>query len=291
MIARSSFKSRKLGSVTDSEHLLFYGLILESDDEGRGEGDPYTLRLEFGNREWGEKEIATMMQHLAEVGLVFWYTNNGGQYYEVVDWMKYQEGSWHGRSAKVSDLPSSASPESEHQYGCMGTPCVVTPNTNPAPKLSKEKGSKEKENVDFIDDFEDWWVRYPNKQGKTNALRYYSHWRKTKTAIEMHQARENYLQNKARYSSEVYSNGSTFLNPSPPSGCTSANIADYFPPPPAVMKARLEKALATLQKQKADLIAGRTPKEMDGSEIDRANEITLKIREVKAELEAICDQE
>jgi hypothetical protein len=160
-----------------------------------------------------------------------------------------------------------------------------------SPKLSKEKGSKEKENVDFIDDFEDWWVRYPNKQGKTNALRYYSHWRKTKTAIEMHQARENYLQNKARYSSEVYSNGSTFLNPSPPSGCTSANIADYFPPPPAVMKARLEKALATLQKQKADLIAGRTPKEMDGSEIDRANEITLKIREVKAELEAICDQE
>lgn len=139
MIARSSFRSKKLMRVSEGEHLLFYGLVLESDDEGRGEGDPETLVMCFPNRRWTEEEVEVMMTHLADVGLIDWYTIDGGQYYAIRQWMKYQEGSWHGRSAKPSLIP-----EGKHQERCSRTPSVVTPNTIPAPKLSKEKLSKEK---------------------------------------------------------------------------------------------------------------------------------------------------
>jgi len=139
MIARASFRSKKLSKVTDSAHLLFYGLILEADDEGRGEGDPETLTMCYPNRKWSLKKIENMMFDLSEAGLIDWYTIDGGQYYAIRQWMRYQEGSWHGRSAKPSIIP-----EGKHQDRCTRTPSVVTPNTNQAPKLSKEKLSKEK---------------------------------------------------------------------------------------------------------------------------------------------------
>jgi len=145
MVARSSYVSKKLLKCTDSQFLLFIGLIVEADDEGRGEGEPDALKLKFPNRHWSEKKIEAMMGHLSQLELVEWYTNNGGQYYEVVNFLDFQQGSWHGRSAKKSRIPSPyVSTSVVHHKRCTDQPEVVTPSTGSAPKRSKEKRSKEK---------------------------------------------------------------------------------------------------------------------------------------------------
>jgi hypothetical protein len=165
MIARSSFKSRKLAKCSDSEHLLFYGLIIEADDDGIGEGDTFTLSGAFFNRRWSEDEIAEMMENLAKNALVYWYTNNGGQYYQVVDFDKWQ--TFHGIKKVPSTLPKPGSPESEHHEGCSGTPAGVESSTSHGDKLSEVKGSK-RYMADYSAAFLAAKEEYPQRKGDQN---------------------------------------------------------------------------------------------------------------------------
>lgn len=119
MICRSSFTSKKLAKCTDSEHLLFYGLVLHADDEGRGDGDPLTLTLECANRRWSEEQVEGMMQTLRTLNLVSWYTVDGDLFYEVVDFDRYQQGSWQGKHKKESLIPKI--PEGGHRVRCTRT--------------------------------------------------------------------------------------------------------------------------------------------------------------------------
>ena len=145
MIHRSGFMSKKLLKCDDSHFLLFIGLILEADDEGRGEGEPDALKLKFPNRHWSEKKIESMMEHLSQSELVEWYTNDGGLYYEIVNFLDFQQGSWHGRSAKASRIPSSyVSTDIVHQERLPHPPRAVTPSTMCASKGSEVNISKEK---------------------------------------------------------------------------------------------------------------------------------------------------
>jgi hypothetical protein len=234
MIARSSFTSRKLKKCTDSEFLLFVHLVVEADDEGRGEGEPDAIEMKVGNRKWSAKKIESMMAHLSDAELVWWYTNNGGQYYEVVDFLEYQQGSWHGRSAKPSEIPSPSDSSSVlHHEWCTGPPTTVDGSTKRASNRSEEKGSKEKrkEEMSFGDDFEEWWNDYPNKQGKARSETYYAHWRQEgKSKEQLILARDCYVASK-NGDHPVFANGSTFLNPKPKGD--SANISDYFGSNPA----------------------------------------------------------
>ena len=145
MFARSGYSSRRLGKCNDSTFLLFYHLIGEADDEGRGEGDAYSIRLKANNRTWSEKKIDSMMETLSSHGLVCWYTNNGGQWYEVVNFLDYQKGSWHGKLAIDSKIPSPCDSESSlHQSWCTTTPLTTDPYTKSRPKVREGKVSKEK---------------------------------------------------------------------------------------------------------------------------------------------------
>ena len=145
MISRSGFASKKLLRCDDSHFLLFVGLILEADDEGRGEGESDALKLKFPNRKWSESKIEDMMKHLNHLKLVEWYTNDGGQYYEVVNFLDFQQGSWHGRSAKKSRMPSPCvSTDIVHQERLPSPPTMVTPSTISGSKGSEVKGSEVK---------------------------------------------------------------------------------------------------------------------------------------------------
>lgn len=120
MICRSSFTSKKLAKCTDAEHLLFYGLILNADDEGRGDGDPVTLTFFCGNRRWSKKRTEQMMDKLRTLKLVSWYTADGNLYYEVTDFDRYQQGSWQGKHKKSSLIPKMS--EEGHRVRCTRTP-------------------------------------------------------------------------------------------------------------------------------------------------------------------------
>ncbi len=141
MIARSAFTSKKLKRCCDNEFLLFIHLVLEADDEGRGEGEPDSLHMTARNRKWSEEKIEKMMEHLTAIGLVCWYTNNGSQFYEVVDFLEYQQGSWHGKVAKPSKIPSPSDKESvTHQLWLTATPVTVEGYVPKRREVREEKG-------------------------------------------------------------------------------------------------------------------------------------------------------
>jgi hypothetical protein len=147
------FTSRKIKTRSDSEALLFVHLILEADDDGRGEGDPETIHMKAKNRRWSEVKIEKMMASLSTSELVDWYTNNGGQYYEVVAFLDHQQGSWHGKSAKPSKYPAPHdSGSSLHHNRLTGQPTVVDGSTKSAQRSEvkgrEEKGREEKEKKD-----------------------------------------------------------------------------------------------------------------------------------------------
>jgi hypothetical protein len=60
-----------------------------------------------------------MMTRLQTLGLVSWYTVDGELYFEVVNFDRYQQGSWQGKHKKQSLIPEI--PEGEHQERCPGT--------------------------------------------------------------------------------------------------------------------------------------------------------------------------
>jgi hypothetical protein len=177
MFSRSIFVSKKASRLTDSEFVCFFGLVMEADDEGRGEGEPFALRLKFANRGWADKKLETMLDHLDEVALIWWYANRAEMFYEVVNFMDHQQGSWHGRSAKPSRIPAHDDPESTpvHQGRCTGQPLLVTPSTKCASKGSEVKGSEVKvtpaARFAYPVEFEKFWKAYPRPADKRKAYR------------------------------------------------------------------------------------------------------------------------
>lgn len=78
----------------------------------------------------------------------------------------------------------------------------------------------------YNSDFAEWWLGYPNKQGRTSAERYYALRRdRGETKEELLARRDRYKAKKAREGSTTFANGATFLNPKPQG--TSANIDDF----------------------------------------------------------------
>lgn len=93
-------------------------------------------------------------------------------------------------------------------------------------KKDKEKENQVKEKEIEKNAFNEWWARYPNKQGKLRAETYYRMWLTSKTPEELLSALDAYLAAKRKAQSTTYSNGATFLNPNPRGD--SANISDFW---------------------------------------------------------------
>jgi len=197
MIARSAFTSTKLKHCSDPEFLLFVSLIVEADDEGRGQGDPESVALKARNRPWSDAKVKMMLEHLSQSGLVMLYTNNGGQYYEVVDFLDYQQGSWHGVSAKPSKILSPSHPDSVvHHERWTGTPLTVDGSTITASNRSEVNRSevKVRPSSEHDGDFEVWWKDYPRKVGKVKARTFYNQLRSEDIPAELlTDARDAYI--------------------------------------------------------------------------------------------------
>jgi len=92
--------------------------------------------------------------------------------------------------------------------------------------IEEKRIKKETNKESVVVNFEEFWTKYPNKQGRLKAQEHYSYWRKTKEAAEIMAALNRYLAAKTRLNSTTFANGSTWLNPKPRGD--SANIADYW---------------------------------------------------------------
>lgn len=102
----------------------------------------------------------------------------------------------------------------------------VNPDVNLPLKAEKKREEKKRKEKDYALDFAEWWLGYPNKQGRTSAERYYALRRERgETKEELLARRDRYKSKKSREGSTTFANGATFLNPKPQG--TSANIDDF----------------------------------------------------------------
>jgi hypothetical protein len=91
MISKSISTSRKLARVSDRAALLFTWLQPHTDDYGRMEGDPPTVRARVvPMRKWTDEHVETALEELVKAGLLYWYEAEGEQYVEIVAFEEHQ---------------------------------------------------------------------------------------------------------------------------------------------------------------------------------------------------------
>lgn len=105
-VRRSAFTSDKLSLCNDAEFLLFVGLLVFADDDGRESGRPESLKTKLASRNWSASKVSKMMSQLNRVDLIDWYCCDCGSWYEIVGWDESQRGAWQGVSKVDSTITS-----------------------------------------------------------------------------------------------------------------------------------------------------------------------------------------
>jgi len=73
--------------TTNTIRLIFIGLILDADDEGRGSAHPRLLARKLDQQ---PEEIDQALAELVACHLIQWYEVDGRQYYWICQWQSYQ---------------------------------------------------------------------------------------------------------------------------------------------------------------------------------------------------------
>lgn len=138
-VRRSAFTSDKLALCNDAEFLLFVGLIVNADDDGRESGKPQSLKTKLASRTWPVSKISKMMAQLNTIGLINWYSCECGSWYEIVGWEKSQRGAWQGLSKVDSTITSYSA---VHCKQCGGPLKTVGGSTKSGDKRSEMNRSE-----------------------------------------------------------------------------------------------------------------------------------------------------
>lgn len=106
-VARSLFSpgSRKFWKgICDQSRLLFIALIVNSDDEGRLEGEPDDIVATVPKMGLDEKATTRLLKELAKNDLISWYDVDGLKYIQINKFEDFQ--SWSGIMRDPSKYPS-----------------------------------------------------------------------------------------------------------------------------------------------------------------------------------------
>lgn len=127
----------KLGSLSDSERVLTIGLILMSDDYGRGKANPALVRSTiwpYRDPPESLQRITERLQKLSVIGFIRLYEVDGQHYYEISNWSKHQKISHPGRY--MEPCPPEDSGESLEDSG--ESPKNYRPDLNHNHNLNQE---------------------------------------------------------------------------------------------------------------------------------------------------------
>ena len=118
-VARSLFSpgSRKFWKgICDQSRLLFIALIVNSDDEGRLEGEPDDIIATVPKMSLDEKAATKLLKELAKNELISWYDVDGLKYIQINKFDEFQ--SWNGIMRDSSKYPADPnSPKTVAQNG------------------------------------------------------------------------------------------------------------------------------------------------------------------------------
>ena len=154
--------SRKVNNLSDLEFRLWIYLITYADDFGRGSADPELLRGILFPRRKGitEAQIQTLLDSLANTGMVILYTVDGEPYFYFPNWGKHQR-----IQAKKSRFPAPEEGEIAENHGSQPLSTVnhgeSPPKYNP---IQSESNPSEKARARTHTRGEFGWVKLTDEQ-------------------------------------------------------------------------------------------------------------------------------
>jgi len=85
--------AREAGKLGEFAQTLYLLLIPHSDDFGRLEGDPFTIKhLVHPASSRSERDFGSALQAMANVKLIKWYAKDGQQCVEIMQFERHQSG-------------------------------------------------------------------------------------------------------------------------------------------------------------------------------------------------------
>jgi hypothetical protein len=115
MISKSLSTSEKfgglaaLGDLAEFAQLLFPMLVVHSDDFGRLQGDPFTVKLTcLPVSPRPLEDFATALQQLETIGLIRWYGAAGKRYIEIQNFEWHQQGLHKRTRSQFPDIPGTS---------------------------------------------------------------------------------------------------------------------------------------------------------------------------------------
>jgi hypothetical protein len=98
-----------LGEMAEFVQLLYPLLVVHSDDFGRLQGDPYTVKLiclPASPRSLGD--FGHALRQLDAVGLIRWYESEGKSYIEIQNFERHQLGLHKRTASHFPEVPGSS---------------------------------------------------------------------------------------------------------------------------------------------------------------------------------------
>lgn len=244
--------SEQVVECSTNARLLFIGLWNFCDDQGVHPASYKRLKMEvFPGDDFGTECIEKYINELLVNNLIGTFVHEGTEYWFVKSWAKHQK----------IDRPSNRYPRppfGEHSSNAQGMNTVEP--SNATPRKGREGNGREskgregniqsdqirtesdrsrtgsKPDLSMIDaQFENWWERYPNKQGKERARKKYCKLSLTERSSLL-DATINYVDHvESGGNGGKFQHGSTFIN---------ENWRDWVSPDPETISASIGKEVS-----------------------------------------------
>lgn len=109
MISKVISISEKVNNLPDFDALLYTWMIPHSDDFGRLEGSPGTVRaLVMPRRNSTDEDVRSALQRMAEVELILWYKSNNKMVIQINNFEDHQQGLHKRTRSKLPDPPEDS---------------------------------------------------------------------------------------------------------------------------------------------------------------------------------------
>lgn len=119
MISNSLSTSEKFAALSSLDvgefcQALYPLLVSHSDDFGRLQGDPFTVKAKcFPASPRLLDEFKTALTHLDGIGLIVWYLISGKRYIQICDFERHQQGLHHRTRSQFPRVPGMSGNEPE----------------------------------------------------------------------------------------------------------------------------------------------------------------------------------
>ena len=165
------FKNETLCEHSEATRLLFAGLMLMADREGRLQDRPRYIKAELFP--YQDVDTDSMLSDLARSGFVVRYEVEGSKYVWIPNFLKHQRPHPHEPKSEIPPCPETAircrgDVMTCHDDGKPNCAYSLTVLQSHSPTVSQSK-KQQAAPVEYHQRFLLWWAKYPRKVGKKEA--------------------------------------------------------------------------------------------------------------------------